>query len=80
MANPYKVKFYHDENDCQFEYGHTIIDDMNDPDARIKFLWERPENLGSECHLFNGWDYLEAIKFGMKLANLGYDDIEVEHL
>lgn len=81
MTNPYKVKFYHDEEDG-FDTYHRIEDVTNDPNVNLHFrasdLCECPEDATLFRDLFNGWDYIEAIELGMKLAILGYDGIEVE--
>lgn len=83
MANPYKVKFYHDDN-TGFDTYNRIEDETNDPDVNLSFrasdLCECPEDATLFRCLFNGWDYIETIELGMKLANLGYDGIEVEHI
>ena len=83
MANPYKVKFYHDEEDG-FDTYHRIEDVTNDPNVNLHFrasdLCEFPEDATLFRDLFNGWDYIEAVELGMKLANLGYDNIEAEHI
>ena len=80
MAN-LKVKFYHDEEDG-FDTYHRIEDVTNDPNVNLHFrasdLCECPEDATLFRDLFNGWDYIEAIELGMKLAILGYDGIEVE--
>ena len=81
MANPYKVKFYHNEEDG-FDTYHRIEDVTNDPNVNLHFrasdLCECPEDATLFRDLFNGWDYIEAIELGMKLAIRGYDGIEVE--
>jgi len=83
MANPYKVKFYHDDNEG-FDTYNRIEDETNDPRVNLSFrasdLCECPEDATLFRALFNGWDYIETIELGMKLANLGYDSIEVEHI
>ena len=83
MANPYKVKFYHDK-EYGFDIYHRIEDVTNDPNVNLSFrasdLSDCPEVATLNCDLFNGWDYIEAIELGMLLANLGYDSIEVEHI
>lgn len=83
MANPYKVKFYHNDNEG-FDTYNRIEDVTNDPDVNLSFsasdLCECPEDATLFRALFNGWDYIETIELGMKLANLGYDNIEVEHI
>lgn len=84
MANPYKVKFYHDEDYYGHEYRHEIQNITEDPDATVYFkaydMCECPEDAMLNRDLFNGDDYIRTIELGMKLANLGYDSIEVEHL
>ena len=83
MANSYKVKFYHDDNDG-FDTYHRIEDVTNDPDVNLSFrvrnLCECPEDATLFRALFNGWDYIGAIELGMQLSNLGYDSIEVENI
>lgn len=83
MGKPYKVKFYHNDNEGYDTY-HRIEDETNDPDVNLSFrandLCECPEDATLFRALFNGWDYIETIELGMKLANLGYDSIEVEHI
>lgn len=84
MANPYKVKFYHDEDYYGHEYCHEIQSVTKDPDVTVYFkaydMCECPEDAMLNRDLFNGDDYIEAIELGMLLGNLGYDSIEVEHL
>lgn len=84
MANPYKVKFYHDEDYYGHEFCHEIQNVTKDPDISVHFkaydMCECPEDAMLNRDLFNGDDYIEAIELGMLLANLGYDSIEVEHL
>lgn len=83
MSNPYKVKFYHNDNEG-FDTYNRIEDVTNDPDVNLSFrasdLCECPEDATLFRALFNGWDYIETIELGMKLANLGYDSIEVEYI
>ena len=59
-------------------YGH----ELNSPDSKkFKFsaydLCECPEDATIDRDLFNGYDYLDAIRLGMELAREGYTSIEV---
>ena len=84
MGNPYKVKFYYSEDDFGHEYCHEIQNTTEDSGVTIYFkaydMCECPEDATLNRDLFNGEDYIDAIKLGMKLANLGYDSIEVEYI
>lgn len=84
MANSYKVKFYHQTDNWGIEYGHEIVDCMEEPDTNVSFiaynLCECPEDATLNRDLFNGYDFLEAVKLGMRLAKLGYDEIEIEDI
>lgn len=84
MANPYKVKFYHDEDYYGHEYCHEIENVTEIPNVGIYFkaydMCECPEDATLNRDLFDGYDYLAAIELGMELAQLGYDRIEVEHI
>lgn len=81
MSKPYKVKFYREEEDG-YDVYHRIEDVTKAPDIKLSFhasdLCECPEDATLYRNLFNGWEYIDAIKTGMKLSNLGYDSIEVE--
>lgn len=84
MSNSYKIKFYHSSDDYD-EYYHEIVDDMKD-EKRVKVsfsasdLSECPEDATLNRCLFSGWDYIDAIELGMKLHELGYDSLDVEHI
>lgn len=84
MANPYKVKFYHDEDYYGHEYCHEIENVTEIPNVGIYFkaydMCECPEDATLNRDLFDGYGYLAAIELGMKLAHMGYDNIEVEHI
>ena len=84
MANPYKVKFYHDEDSYGIEVGQEIQnvteEDGIEVDFRAYDLCEYPEDATLNRSLFNGYEYISTLKLGMKLAQLGYDGIEVEHI
>lgn len=82
MSNPYKVNFYHSEDNYGQEYCHEIQSETVDPNVYLYFkaydMCECPEDATLSRDLFDGEDYIRAIKLGMKLANLGYDEIEVK--
>lgn len=84
MANPYKVKFYHDEDSYGIEVGHAIQNTTEEDGIEVDFraydLWESPEDATLNRSLFNGYEYISALELGIKLAQLGYDSIEVEHI
>lgn len=84
MSISYKVKFYH-SSDRFGECYHEIVDDMeNEEEVEVSFgagdLSECPEDATLNRCLFNGWDYIEAIELGMKLHELGYNSLDVEHI
>ena len=82
MSKPYKINFYHREDNYGHEYYHEIQSETVDSDVYLYFeaydMCECPEDATLSRDLFDGEDYIEAIKLGMKLANLGYDEIEVK--
>lgn len=84
MSNPYKVKFYHYEDNYGIEVGHVIQNDTKEDGIEVEFraydLCECPEDATLNRDLFNGYEYISALELGMKLAQLGYDSIEVEHM
>ena len=84
MSNPYKVKFYHDKDSYGIEVGHEIQNATEEDRIEVGFraydLCEYPEDATLNRDLFNGYEYIEALELGMKLAQLGYDSIEVEHI
>ena len=43
----------------------------------VRNLNECPKDAIIEGDLFSAEDFIEAVKFGMRLAQAGYDDIEV---
>lgn len=84
MANPYKIKFYHDEDSYGIEVGHEIQNITEENGIEVEFraydLCECPEDATLNRSLFNGYEYINALKLGMRLVQLGYDSIEVEHI
>lgn len=84
MGKSYKVKFYHNEDSYGIEVGHEIQSTTEENGIEVEFraydLCECPEDATLNRSLFNGYEYISALELGMKLAQLGYDGIEVEHL
>lgn len=82
MGNPYRVNFYHSEDNYGHEYCHEIQSETVDSGVYLYFkaydMCECPEDATLSRDLFDGDDYIRAIELGMKLANLGYDEIEVK--
>lgn len=67
------------EEDCYVgERYHEIIDkDNNSVLFSCYNLNECPEDAIIGRDLFDGEDYIRAIKFGMELAKKGYTDVEI---
>lgn len=59
------------------ETSHEVMDD-NHLIFSCYNLCECPEDAIIGRDLFDGWDYIKAIEFGMKLAREGYTEIELE--
>lgn len=63
-------------------WGDVRGHELDSPDSE-KFaftaydLCECPEDATLDRDLFNGYDYLDAIRLGMELAREGYTSIEV---
>lgn len=63
-------------------WGDVCGHKLNSPDSK-KFVFtaynlcECPEDATVNRDLFNGYDYLDAIRRGMELAREGYTSIEV---
>ena len=65
-------------------WGDVCGHELNSPDSEKFFftaynLCECPEDATVDRDLFNGDDYLDAIRFGMELAREGYTSIEVSN-
>lgn len=65
--------------------GHTIQEVWSDtPGAKMYMnfhdLDECPEDAVIGRDLFDASDYINAIRFGFRLANIGYDEIVVKEL
>ena len=76
MGKPYKVKFYHNIDYLNQDRYNYIINETAVPGISIDI------KLGDFCHdemeydCLTGEDYIEAIRLGMKLAKMGFDEIE----
>lgn len=76
MANPYKVKFYHNVDYLNQDRYNYITNETIVPGINIDI------KLGDFCHdemeydCLTGEDYIEAMRLGMKLAKMGFDKIE----
>lgn len=59
---------------------HEIVDfDTEETVFWACDLSECPEDAIIGRDLFDGYDYITAVKFGMKLAQQGYTDIEIDY-
>lgn len=66
-------------------WGDVCGHKLNSPDSKeFSFvaydLCECPEDATIDRDLFNGNDYLDAIRLGMELAREGYTSIEVSEI
>lgn len=66
----------------RYEYGVPSYQEITDEKEGFIFsasdLTECPEDATLYRDLFNAEDYISAVEFGMKLAQEGYDYIQVE--
>ena len=71
-----------DYNDPYYAGAHILQWDHDN--FKGKFLAcnmdDCPEDAILDRDLFNAYDYLEAVKFGMELARKGYTDIELTEI
>lgn len=71
-ANIYKI-----EDKCEGETEHNVY--INGENVFNAYdLDECPEDAIIGRDLFDGYDFIEAVKYGMELAREGYTDIEIE--
>lgn len=66
-------------------WGDACGHKLNSPDSKefgftAYDLCECPEDATIDRDLFNGYDYLDAIRLGMELAREGYTSIEVSKI
>lgn len=71
------IREYPDYNDPDYIGRQTICDSYDHFLFCVSNLNECPEDAIIGRDLFTADDYIEAVKFGMKLRADGYDDIEV---
>lgn len=68
------------EEDDEGYLTHRVSSDKTD---EIRFseseltVRQHPEDMFFYRDLFSGYNYIDAIKLGMKLAKAGYDDLNV---
>ena len=74
-----KIMFNIVEDRYEGELRHEIIDKNNDDVLFSCYnLNECPEDAIIGRDLFDGYNYINALKLGMKLAEEGYTEIELE--
>lgn len=65
----------------KYEDGYQIFQKVTSPDSRIEYvvrdLRDCPEDATIFRDLFSAYQYLDAIKLGMRLAEEGYTHIEL---
>ena len=72
-----KILDFYEERDC---YGPTYqkISDEKDILFQVSDLSEYPEDATLTRDLFSAQQYIEAVRYGIKLAKQGYDDVEMQ--
>ena len=69
------LTLYEYSNRWKEVYGQRVYDE-NTPVFRVCDLSECPEDAIIGRDLFDAYDYLNAVKYGMELAKQGYDDVD----
>lgn len=75
------AKFYIGKNEAGIPNYHSVDVYGNEECNNIFIcsnLSDCPENAVIGGNLFDGYDYISAVEFGMRLAKLGYDSIDYE--
>lgn len=66
------------------DYTPTYQRVWSDDDARISYsvhnLWDCPEDACIHRDLVDAYEWLDAVRLGMKLAREGYDTINIEEI
>lgn len=74
-----KYKFYIEEQE-DYDSGRVGYQKVSNEEGKHLFsvwnLTECPEDAIIGRDLFDASDYINAVRFGMELAKVGYDDIE----
>ena len=83
MSKSFILNFY--PNEDYENHIHRIWSETNDPNiGSISFfaydLTEYPEDATLNRDLFSGYDYITAIRLGMRIAKEGYSFIDVIHV
>ena len=66
--------------DCYYDWEDVIDADTDRTLFSVYNLSECPEDAIIGRDLFDGSDWVEAVRYGMELAKQGYDGIEVENV
>ena len=72
-----KILDLYEERNC---YGLTYqeISDENEILFNVTNLDEFPEDATINRNLFSAQQYIKAVRYGIKLAKQGYDDVEMQ--
>lgn len=72
-----KILNLYEERDC---YGPTYqeISDEENLLFTVSNLNEYPEDATINRDLFSAQQYIKAVRYGIKLAKQGYDDVEMQ--
>lgn len=76
MGKIKQLKVLEEMQYCSPVYQEVIDVENNKQLFSACDLTETPEDCTLFRDLFNAWDYIEAIEYGMNLAKEGYDEID----
>ena len=69
-----------EDYDCYYEWESVVDKDTGRCLYYVNNLNECPEDAIIGRDLFDGSDWVEAVRYGIELAKQGYDGIEVENV
>lgn len=71
-----KLNVYEEEHDFLTDY-QSVKDEVGVELFSVYNLSDCPEDAIIDRDLFNAYNYVNAVRYGMELARQGYEDIEV---
>ena len=78
---PFTMYFLDNDNDDERHWQRVWYDDGEFTGRfSVGNLWDCPEDACIGRALFDGDDYIEAVRLGMRLAQAGYTSIKVEEV
>ena len=81
MVKPFTMYFLDNDLNDECHWQRVWYDDGEFTGRfSVRNLWDCPEDAYIGRALFDGYDYIEAVKLSMRLAQAGYTHIEVEEV